>query len=82
MTLLGFIFGGIPEGFLGLLWLVANLLATRRVITHLKALPMFGWLVVIWGVPCLGGLIALVAVRKQPPSTIEIDARIEPPKLD
>jgi hypothetical protein len=78
MTLLGFIFGGIPEGFLGLCWLVVNLVATRRVLTHLKAVPMFVWLAVIWGIPCLGGVVALFGVRKQPPTTIQID----PPKSE
>lgn len=77
--LLGFIFGGIPEGFLGLLlFLVCSVLATRRVIDRLEGAAVPAWLAFIWLVPCLGGILALVAVKKKPADLIQI----EPPKSE
>jgi hypothetical protein len=74
MTLLGFIFGGIPEGILGLfLFLWASIWATRKVIANLEGAAVPAWLAFIWLVPCLGAVLALVAVKKKPPVTIRVE---------
>jgi len=73
MTLLGIIFGGIPEGIFGLfLFLWASIWATRRVVSNLEGAAVPAWLALIWLVPCLGGILALVAVKKKPPVTIRV----------
>ncbi|RFC43111.1 MAG: hypothetical protein DVB23_002788 [Verrucomicrobia bacterium] len=79
MPLFGFIFGGIPETFFGMvLYILCCVLATRRVIDNLDGVAVPAWLAFIWLVPCLGGILALVAVRKKPTEP----SRIDPSKSD
>lgn len=71
---LGFIFGGIPEGFFGIfLFILCSVMATRRVIANLDGAAVPAWLAFIWLAPCLGGILALIAVKKKPAETMRID---------
>ncbi len=63
---LGFIFGGIPEGFAFILWLIVNILATMKTIQSTEGTAVPVWLAFIWLVPCLGGVLALVAIKRPP----------------
>ena len=79
MSLFAFVFGGIPEGFFGIvLFIFCSVWATRRVIDNTQGAAVPAWLAFIWLVPCLGGILALVAVKKKPAETLQID----PPKSE
>jgi len=52
--------------------------ATRRVIDNSQGAAVPAWLAFIWLVPCLGGILALVAVKKKPAELFQID----PPKSE
>ncbi len=73
MTLLGFIFGGIPEGIGLVLYILGSIWATRRVITSLEGAAVPAWLAFVWIVPCLGAFLALIAVKRVPAVTLRID---------
>ena len=70
------------------MWLVGNLVTTRRVLLYRKGPEMFLWLAVIWGIPCIGSLVAFFAVKKLPATTIEIPppgpstGPTDPPRLE
>lgn len=63
---LGFVFGGIPEGITFILWLIVNILATMKTIQSTEGTAVPVWLAFIWLVPCLGGLLALIAIKRAP----------------
>ena len=64
---LAFIFGGIPEFFLGgFLYVIVSILATIKVLQEAKGAAVPVWLALIWLVPCLGGILALIAVKRAP----------------
>jgi len=64
---LAFIFGGIPEFFLGgFLYIVVSILASIKVVQETKGSATPVWLAFIWLAPCLGGILALIAVKRTP----------------
>lgn len=63
---LAFIFGGVPEGILFLFYVAGNVWASARAINHTQGAATPVWLAFIWLVPCIGGILALVAIRRPP----------------
>ncbi len=67
---IGFIFGGIPEGIVGfVLWLFVSIMATRKAVRFTDGAATPVWLALIWLVPCFGGILALIGIRRTNIST-------------
>jgi len=67
IPVLGFIFGGVPEGIFFILYLVGSIWATSRAINYTRGPAMPIWLAFIWLVPCLGAFLALLAIKRETP---------------
>ncbi len=76
-VLFGFIFGGVPEGIGLVLYLWVNIWATLRTVNFTQGAATPAWLALIWLVPCLGGVLALIGVKKRP-----LDAPPSNPSLE
>lgn len=64
---LGFIFGGL-EGIPLLFGAFLAVLATIRVCKRIKRFgPLMVWLLVVWLVPILGAILALLVIKRPPP---------------
>ena len=57
---------GIPEGIFGIAWFIVTLLAIIKVIQETKDAATPLWLAFVIFVPCIGGILALVAVKRAP----------------
>jgi len=56
-----------------LLQVIGGIIATRRVVASLEGAAVPAWLAFIWLSPCIGIILALVYVKKKPPTSIQID---------
>lgn len=67
VPLLAIIFGGVFESMLGILfYIVGSVWASARAINHTQGAATPLWLALIWLVPCIGAVLALIAIRKTP----------------